>query len=87
MAVRKKCRTAAPLPEPGVLPLPDIAHRLTLASLARIGHRQGLMESLHRLKHSGEADERFTLELTGLTNDFQFEKILELLKVAEHETS
>lgn len=45
------------------------------------------MESLHRLKHSGEADERFTLELTGLTNDFQFEKILELLKVAEHETS
>tara|TARA_R110000823_G_scaffold255606_2_gene377632 strand:+ start:340 stop:3750 length:3411 start_codon:yes stop_codon:yes gene_type:complete len=83
----KSAEPLAPLPEPGVLPLPDIAHRLTLASLARIGHRKGLLESLHRLKHGGEADERFTLELTGLTNDFQFEKILELLKVAEHEAS
>ncbi|MEP6367390.1 MAG: hypothetical protein ABJ148_18240, partial [Marinobacter sp.] len=67
------------------LPLPDLVHRRSLADLARIGHRKGLLEELHDLKHQGEAVERFTEELTQLTNDFQFEKILELLEVAEHE--
>ena len=76
-----------PSPETGTLALPDKAHRQQLANLARIGHRKGLLEALYELKHSGEAEGPFTRELTTLTNDFQFEKILELLKVAEHETS
>lgn len=76
-----------PLPAHGALPLPAREHRQTLADLARIGHRKGLLEALHALTHSDEADERFTCELTKLTNDFQFEKILELLEVAEHEAS
>ncbi len=78
---------ANPVPETGDLPLPDLVHRRSLADLARIGHRKGLLEVLHDLKHQGEAIERFTDELTQLTNDFQFEKILELLEVAEHEAS
>ncbi|AFP30121.1 ATP-binding protein [Marinobacter sp. BSs20148] len=76
-----------PSPETGTLALPDKAHRQELANLARIGHRKGLLEVLHGLKHGGEAEQPFIRELTTLTNDFQFEKILELLKVAEHETS
>ncbi|MEP2614099.1 ATP-binding protein [Marinobacter alexandrii] len=76
---------AISMPETGDLPLPDLVHRRSLADLARIGHRKGLLEELHDLKHQGEAVERFTEELTQLTNDFQFEKILELLEVAEHE--
>ena len=78
---------AIPAPDHGVLPLPKMEHRLALATLARIGHRKGLLEALHDLKHSGEAAEPFAIELTRLTNDFQFEKILELLEVAEHEAS
>ena len=78
---------AIPVPEHGALSLPIMAHRLALADLARIGHRKGLLDALHALKHSGEADERFTSELTRLTADFQFEKILQLLEVAEHEPS
>lgn len=76
---------ATPMPETGDLPLPGLAHRRSLANLARIGHRKGLLEALHDLKRQEEAVERFTEELTQLTNDFQFEKILELLEVAEHE--
>jgi hypothetical protein len=56
-------------------------------SIVWIGHRKGLLEALHALKHSGDAAEPFARELTRLTNDFQFEKILELLEVAEHEAS
>ncbi|QBM17768.1 sensor histidine kinase RcsC [Marinobacter sp. JH2] len=75
------------LHEDGDFPLPEMAQRVALANLARIGHRKGLLEILHGLKHNGEAHERFTRELTSLTNDFQFAKIIELLKVAEHEAS
>ena len=78
---------AIPVSDNGDLPLPAMAHRLELADLARIGHRKGLLEALHSLKHRGEAAEQFTLELTQLTNDFQFEKILALLEVTEHEPS
>ena len=78
---------AIPVSDTGDLPLPMLAHRQALADLARIGYRKGLLEALHDLKHRGEAVERFTDELTQLTKDFQFEKILELLEVAEHEAS
>ncbi|MBW0148055.1 hybrid sensor histidine kinase/response regulator [Marinobacter arenosus] len=78
---------ALPVSDTGDLPLPALAYRQELADLARIGHRKGLLEALHGLRHRGEADQRFTDELSQLTNDFQFEKILELLEVAEHEAS
>ncbi|WP_417565474.1 ATP-binding protein [Marinobacter sp.] len=78
---------AIPVSDTGDLPLPTMAHRQALAALARIGHRKGLLEALHDMKHQGEAVERFTDQMTQLTNDFQFEKILELLEVAEHEAS
>ena len=78
---------AIPVSDTGDLTLPAMAHRQALADLARIGHRKGLLEALHDLKHQDHAIERFTDELTQLTNDFQFEKILELLEVAEHEAS
>ncbi|TNE78119.1 MAG: response regulator, partial [Gammaproteobacteria bacterium] len=78
---------AIPVPDNGELRLPDAEYRQALASLARIGHRKGLLEALDALKHSGDADEQFAQELTKLTHDFQFEKILELLEVDEHEVS
>lgn len=78
---------AIPVPENGELILPDLEHREALANLARIGHRKGLLEALDGLRHGGHADDRFTRELTKLTNDFQFDKILELLEVDEHEAS
>ena len=78
---------AIPVPESGDLPLPELEHRQALAGLARIGHRKGLLEALDALKHSGAANERFTQELTKLTYDFQFDKILDLLEVTQDEAS
>ncbi|KAA1174093.1 response regulator [Marinobacter salinexigens] len=75
------------VPENGDLPLPEVRHLQTLIGLARIGHRKGLLEALDALKHGGAADEQFVRELTTLTNDFQFEKILVLLEVPENEVS
>lgn len=74
-------------PEQAELTLPVYEECQALMSLARIGHRKGLLEALNELKHSGKADSHFTTELTKLTNEFQFEKILALLEVPEHESS
>jgi len=76
-----------PVPPAGELAMPGPGIRGQLASLARIGHRKGLLEALHNLKHQGTADHRFIDELTRLTNDFRFEKILELLEVEDYEVS
>ncbi|MDX1819062.1 MAG: response regulator, partial [Marinobacter sp.] len=76
-----------PVPPAGELPMPGPEVRAELAALARIGHRKGLLEALHDLKHQGSANDRFIDELTRLTNDFQFEKILELLEVEDYEVS
>ncbi|PHQ15148.1 hybrid sensor histidine kinase/response regulator [Marinobacter profundi] len=78
---------AMPVPATGEFALPAMEHRITLAGMARIGHRKGLLEALYDMRQHGNACERFTNELIQLTNDFQFEKIIELLEVAEHETS
>ncbi len=79
----------APLAVPATaeLTLPDLDCRRQLANLARIGHRKGLLEALHELKNNPTSNLRFTDELTKLTQDFQFEKILALLEVPEHEAS
>lgn len=76
-----------PLPAAGDISLPAPTHRRTLADLARIGHRKGLLEALHDLKHSGKASEGFAAELERLTQDFQFGKIIALLEVVEDEAS
>lgn len=78
---------ALPLPASGALELPAREHCEALADLARIGHRKGLLEALHSLQYAGDASDAFVQEITKFTNDFQFEKILELLEVAEHEAS
>ncbi|QSP95522.1 response regulator [Marinobacter salinisoli] len=69
------------------LTLPAGEHCLNLANLARIGHRKGLLEALHDLGSQGLAEARFVDALKQLTNDFQFETILERLEVTDHETS
>jgi hypothetical protein len=74
-------------PAPAELALPGFEECRAMVSLARIGHRKGLLELLNELKHSGKANSHFTTELTRLTNEFQFEKILALLEVPEHESS
>ena len=56
-----------------------------LVGLATIGHKKGLLEALHGLRYRSEADPVFVEELVKLTNDFQFEKIIDLIKVTEHE--
>ena len=78
---------ALPLPASGALELPAREHCEALADLARIGHRKGLLEALHSLQYAGDASDAFVQEITKFTNDFQFEKILELLEVTEHEAS
>jgi len=80
-------RAALEPPEQAELTLPGYEECQALMSLARIGHRKGLLEALNELKHSGKADSHFTTELTKLTNEFQFEKILALLEVPEHESA
>lgn len=76
-----------PPPESGELPLPDVEHCAVLIGLARIGHRKGLLEALHQLRHRELAEDTFIREMERLTNDFRFEKILELLEVSEYEPS
>ena len=77
----------APTPASGELPLPDLEHRAVLTGLARIGHRKGLLEALDRLAHHDQAEDSFVREMVRLTNDFRFDKILELLEVSEYEPS
>jgi len=54
-------------------------------ALAPIGHKKGLLETLHGLSYRGEAAPVFAEEMAKLANDFQFEKIIDLIKVTEHE--
>lgn len=72
-------------PESETLILPAAEHRAALVGLATIGHKKGLLEALHGLRYRSEADPVFVEELVKLTNDFQFEKIIDLIKVTEHE--
>ncbi|WP_336367903.1 hybrid sensor histidine kinase/response regulator [Marinobacter sp. C2H3] len=76
-----------PVPTAGelALPGPDICARL--ASLARIGHRKGLLEVLDELRQQPDAPTAFLEAVTRLTNDFQFDRILRLLEVEDYEVS
>jgi len=65
--------------------LPAMAHRLHLNSLALIGHKNGLLAALHDLHRRGEASEDFIQNAESLTQNFQFDKIIELLGVSNHE--
>jgi hypothetical protein len=65
--------------------MPANQHRVALVGLATIGHRKGLLEALHGMEHRGDAEPEFVKEVTRLTNDFQFEKIIDLLKVTDYE--
>ena len=56
-------------------------------ALATISHKKGFLEALHGLSYRGEADPVFAEEMVKLANDFQFEKIINLIKVTEHEHS
>jgi CheY-like chemotaxis protein/anti-sigma regulatory factor (Ser/Thr protein kinase) len=76
---------ATTTPESETLILPADEHRAALVGLATIGHKKGLLEALHGLHYRSEADPVFVEELVKLTNDFQFEKIIDLIKVTEHE--
>ncbi|MDF1629457.1 MAG: ATP-binding protein [Alcanivoracaceae bacterium] len=67
--------------------LPATRHRVALVALATIGHRKGLLEALHALAHNGDASSAFVEEMVKLASDFQFEKIIDLIKVADHEHS
>ncbi|PXX89086.1 hybrid sensor histidine kinase/response regulator [Marinobacter vulgaris] len=83
----KSAEPLAALPEPATetMALPTDQHRASLVALATIGHRKGLLEALHSLEHRGEAEPMFVQEITRLTNDFQFEKIIDALKVTDYE--
>ena len=74
-------------PASETLNLPADQHRAALVGLATIGHKKGLLEALHGLRYRGEADPVFVEEMVKLTNDFQFDKIIDLIKVTEHEHS
>jgi CheY-like chemotaxis protein len=73
-----------PLPDPEEFSLPPEQYRDQLATLARIGHRKGLLEVLDAMKHQNAGSPALREELTQLINDFQFDKILTLLE-AEHD--
>jgi CheY-like chemotaxis protein len=72
-------------PATNELVLPDSNHRAALVGLATIGHRKGLLEALHGLEHRGDAEPLFVKEMVRLTNNFQFEKIIDVLKVTDYE--
>jgi signal transduction histidine kinase len=76
---------AVPGPAAGAVVMPANQHRVALVGLATIGHRKGLLEALHGMEHRGDAEPEFVKEVTRLTNDFQFEKIIDLLKVTDYE--
>jgi len=75
----------APARAPEEVALPAIQHRTTLVALATIGHRKGLLDALHALKHNGDASDIFVEQMVRLASDFQFEKIINLIKVTDHE--
>ena len=56
-----------------------------MRKLALIGHKSGLLQTLTQLKESGEADARFVHTLSQLASRFQFETIIRLLQVTDHE--
>lgn len=74
-----------PTPDADTLVLPASQHQATLVGLATIGHRKGLLEALHGLEHQGHADPIFVKAMVSLTDDFQFEKIIDALKVTDYE--
>ncbi|GEN27382.1 hybrid sensor histidine kinase/response regulator [Halovibrio variabilis] len=74
-----------PAPDADTMVLPSSQHRTNLVDLAKIGHRKGLLEALHGLEHQGAADPVFIKDVVRLTNDFQFEKIIDILKVTDYE--
>ena len=74
-------------PDPEQFSLPPEQHREQLATLARIGHRKGLLEALDAMKHQGIGSSTFRGELARLTNEFQFDKILSLLEAQHDEVS
>lgn len=63
----------------GALELPAEQHLDDIAQLASIGHKKGLQDKIQQLKQSGTAHPVFIAELTKLTTNFQFEKILSLI--------
>jgi hypothetical protein len=65
----------------GALELPTDEHLDDIAQLASIGHKKGLQEKIQQLEQSGAAHPAFIVELTKLTSNFQFEKILSLIDV------
>jgi signal transduction histidine kinase/CheY-like chemotaxis protein len=76
---------AAIAPTMDEMVLPASSHRAALVGLATIGHRKGLLEALHGLEHRGDAEPVFIKEMIRLTNDFQFEKIIDVIKVTDYE--
>ncbi|MDI9243834.1 ATP-binding protein [Marinobacter sp. CHS3-4] len=72
-------------PASGGLVLPAQQHCAALVGLATIGHRKGLLEAVHGMEHQGQADPGFVEEIIRLTNDFQFDKIIDALKVTDYE--
>lgn len=65
----------------GALELPTEQHLDDIARLASIGHKKGLQEKIQLLEQSCAAHPAFIAELTKLTSNFQFEKILSLIDV------
>ena len=83
----KSAEPLAPLPDPatGTMALPSDQHRTALVALATIGHRKGLLDALHGLELRGEAEPLFFREMIRLTNDFQFDKIIDALRLTDYE--
>lgn len=62
-----------------VLQLPDEIHIRRIQQLSAIGHKKGLQDYLQQLKDQQQAQSEFIDVLTNLANNFQFEKIINLL--------
>lgn len=62
-----------------LLELPADQHLDDIAHLASIGHKKGLQDKIQELEQTDAAHPVFIQELKKLTNNFQFEKILELV--------
>lgn len=56
-----------------------------LRRLALIGHKGGLEQELARMRASGQVSSGFVDQIALLAKNFQFEKIITLLQVADHE--
>ncbi len=57
--------------------LPSDEHLDDISHLARIGHKKGLQEKIIQLEQQGLASAEFIQQLKLLTNNFQFEKIIQ----------